>query len=111
MLPPSRYLGLRETTEREAVVSQIVIRGRRLLSPSWCCGRNINRVRGAQTNEANGADVLPCRLSFLIAIIEAVDQMEIARTAASGTDRNLPVNCFCAGGKRCSFFVSDRRPL
>ena len=87
MLPPSRYLGLRETTEREAVVSQIVIRGRRLLSPSWCCGRNINRVRGAQTNEANGADVLPCRLSFLIAIIEAVDQMEIARTATSGTDR------------------------
>jgi hypothetical protein len=87
MLPLSRYLRLRETTEREAVVSQIVIRGRRLLSPSWCCGRNINRVRGAQTNEANAAELLPCRLSFLIAIIEAVDQMEIARTAASGTDR------------------------
>ena len=41
MLPPSRYVGLRETTEREAVVSQIVIRGRRLLSPSRCCGQNI----------------------------------------------------------------------
>src|SRR5882757_6683070 len=33
----------------------IVIQCRRLLSPSWCCGANINRVGVSGDNEANAA--------------------------------------------------------
>ena len=45
-------------------------------------------------------------------IIEAVDQMEIAWTAASGAHGQLFGQlCFCAGSEGRCFFVSDRHPL
>src|SRR5438445_12544185 len=50
--------------------------------------------------------------STAMTIVEAVDQMEIARAAASGTHRQLFCQlCFRAGSERCCFFVSDRYPL
>src|SRR5437016_12524300 len=50
--------------------------------------------------------------SAAMAIVEAVDQMEIARAAASGTHRQLFCQlCFRAGSERRCFFVSDRYPF
>src|SRR6266542_5433443 len=47
-----------------------------------------------------------------LALVEAVDQMQVPRTAASGADCQSPGQVrFCAGGKRGRLFVSYVNPL
>jgi hypothetical protein len=47
-----------------------------------------------------------------MAVVETVDQMQVARSTAPGADGQLSCQvCFCARGKGCSLFVPHVNPL
>src|SRR6476620_2965638 len=47
-----------------------------------------------------------------LALVKSINQMHVARPAASRTDGQASGQvCFSAGGKRCRFFMPDMNPL